>query len=60
MSDSYYMSLWQEWRKRALMAETQVRDAREVCNRTKGDTWDSYNQGYNDALGTVETALDGA
>lgn len=54
------------WRSRAVLAEEEVerltasiQRVREVCDRTRGDTWDSYNQGYNDALDVVESALEG-
>ena len=44
---------------RLIEAEAAIQRVREVCGQTKGDTWDSYNQGYNDALGVIECVLDG-
>ena len=48
-----------EWQQRAEKAEAALQRVREVCSQTKGDNWDSYNQGYDDALDVVESALEG-
>ena len=48
-----------EWQQRAEQAEAALQRVREVCSQTKDDNWDSYNQGYDDALDVVESALEG-